>query len=94
MSAIKKHAMTLVIAEPELSAFEVRRRDVAIRTTLELAGEMAKAAAEKAAKAASLMGTASALPERRDALRDGPDGYLAALRAAYGLLGDVLEEMG
>jgi hypothetical protein len=82
-----------VVLSPSLSAFDRRRRDVAERATLELAAELTKYAAVGAAKAASLLSTASALPERREALRDGPDGWLEALRAAHRALGEVLGEV-
>lgn len=79
---------------PALSRFERHRQDVAERAVLELASDMAKRAAEKASKAASLMATASALPERRDALMNGADGWAEALRSAHSTLGEVIEEMG
>lgn len=78
---------------PALSAFERHRQDVGDRVTLELASSMAKRAAELSAKAASLMGTSSALPERREALRNGPDGYMAALVEARLALEEVIAEM-
>lgn len=83
----------LAIVTPALSTFDQRRAQAAERVTLELAAELAKRAAVDAAKAASLMGTASALPDRREALRDGPDGWLEALRAAHRALGEVLGEV-
>lgn len=81
------------------SAFEKRRQETNERVTLELASELAKQGAEKAARAASLMSTASALPDRRSVLRDGPaggdgrDGWLASLREAHAHLTEVLSEM-
>ena len=74
-----------------VSAFDQRRAQAAERVTLELAADMAQRASVDAAKAASLMATASALVDQRDRLRDD---WLAALRAAHKALGDVLEEMG
>ncbi len=83
-----------IVQSPPLSVFDQRRQEAAGRVTLELAAEMARRAAVDAAKAASLMGTASALPDRREALREGPDGWLRALKEAHAALGEVLKEVG
>lgn len=78
---------------PAPTAFEVHREETQARATLEFASELAKRATERAAKGASLLGTASALPHRRNTLRSGPDGWLAAVRDAHALLGQVLAEV-
>ena len=83
-----RRALTVV---PQTSVFDQRRAQAAERVTLELAADMAKRASVDAARAASLMATASALPDQRDRLRGD---WLAALRAAHRVLGEVLEEMG
>lgn len=79
---------------PRVSRFEAHRREVVARATLELAAGLTKTAIEKASRAASLMATASAaMPKHRETIRSGPDGYLAALREAYSLFGEVLGEL-
>ena len=80
-----------IVGPHQPSAFDQRRAQTAERVTLELAADMAQRASVDAARAASLMGTASALVDQRDRLRGD---WLAALRAAHKALGDVLEEMG
>lgn len=89
-----QHRLRLAPVTPPQSPFDLHRAAIIERATLELASGMVKRAAESAAKAASLMGTASALPERRKALRDGPDGWLEALKDAQVLLAQCMEELG
>ena len=83
-----RRALALV---PQPSAFDTHRRQAAERVTLELAAEMAQRASVDAARAASLMATASALPDQRERLRGD---WLADLRAAHEALGEVLREVG
>lgn len=88
-------ALTLLpTPEPAPSRFELHRRETIESANLAMAASLTKRAADSAAKAASLMGTCSALRERREALRDGRDGWEQALREAHALLGEVLAEMG
>ena len=81
----------LAIVPSPVSAFDQRRAQAAERVTLELAADMAQRAAVDAARAASLMATASALPDQRERLQGD---WLASLRAAHQALGEVLGEVG
>ena len=86
---------SLVLVAPEPSRFEVHRQEAAELATLALAQALTKTAIEKASRATSLMHTAcgSNAPHRL-VIKDGPDGYLAALQSAYAMLGEVLKELG
>lgn len=89
----QRNSLAIVQPQPPLSPFDRHRQESGERATLELAADMCKRAAEKSAKAASLLSTASALPDRREALREGLDGWKTALREASALLAEVIREM-
>jgi hypothetical protein len=90
MTRALNRSLSVVRSGPALSRFDQHRQHIAERVTLELASQMARSAAENAAKAASLMGTASALPDRRKPLRDD---WMRALASAYNDLGEIIKEM-